>query len=254
MISILCQTFKFSLDMLLVTEKSIIYNELVAGLLEEIKTVIEFVFKISIPQRQAKELAEEEEVEEKDSNVLTKYFLQLPFNSDWQRGYQMHLSKRTLLLCLANNVTVLSGYEDNEFTLEVLYGKRRSGFFGVKLQERLAGFLPQGSEKLLSLAWDLVNRVLPAFDETLDFEASIEETRELDWYKAKVGKFANLTSKGRIARLGEHDGLDLLLCFSILLLLKSEAASDDKEKEDLVTNAMSMILPVVSCFGMPDFC
>jgi hypothetical protein len=301
MIEILKQTFEFAVMCLLDSKTNPKKDgPIISQLLKEMEAVVQFIFKIETREqstaaaiskmRRKRAVAYHKEKDKDDSttsgldkasssdkdknenNTETSTnkedaikepisFHSFPLEGNWQKGYQRELSKRTLLMCLANNVTVFSGYEDNEFTLEILYRKRASGFFGVKLWERYAGYLPSGSEQLLSKVWHLIaedrDDLFSASEDTdekddevtdplLDFDAELERVRESEWFLAKTGKFINLTKKGRIARLGEHDGLDLLLCFTLLLLLKARVTENPKDRDELVKNAMSMALPVVS--------
>lgn len=165
----------------------------------------------------------------------------LPFH--WQTGFHEKVSLRTFNLCVACCVSAFSGWEPSEFNLDQLRSSD-GNMFGVTLEgPTVGGFLPNNLASLVAEQWEYISSILPNL-ETLPFQKYLQEREQLDWYQRVMRNIGKQASKCKIAFYGEEDGIHALLSFSLLCLLVAEESEGD-ERDELLKNAFSVLLPMV---------
>ena len=166
----------------------------------------------------------------------------LPFN--WQSSFHEKVSLRTFNLCVACCVSAFSGWEPSEFNLDQLRSSD-GNMFGVTLEgPTVAGFLPNNVASSVAEQWEYISSILPNL-ETLPFQMHLEERTQMDWYQRVMRNIGKLSDKCKIAFYGEEDGIQALLSFSMLCLLAAKESNGD-ERDELLKNSFSVLLPMVS--------
>ena len=164
-----------------------------------------------------------------------------PLPSSWQTSFQEKLSLRAYNLCVGCCVSSFSGWESSEFNLEQL-SSSDVNFFGVSVDGPfVAGFLPQRVASSIAEQWDCIQSILPDL-EVLPFEARLDERQKMSWYQ-KVMRNKQSIDSSKISLYGEADGVRALLSFSMLCLIAAKE-SEGNEREELIRNSMSVLLPM----------
>jgi len=81
--------------------------------------------------------------------------------------------------------------------------------------------------------------------EELPFALLLNERRKMDWYERVMRNFEKQSTKCKTAFYGEEDGIRALLSYSMLCLLAAEQSGGD-ERDELLKNSFSVLLPMVS--------
>lgn len=164
----------------------------------------------------------------------------LPFS--WQNSFHEKLSLRAYNLCVACCVSFFSGWEPSEFNLDVLRSSDVN-FFGVTLEgPSVAGFLPHEVASTIGKQWELISTLVNNM-EVLPYELHLDERTKISWYE-KAMKIIEKQSIGSIPSFKEDDGLKALLSFSKLCLLSAAQSSEGNEKDELLKQSFSILLPV----------
>ncbi|KAI2511093.1 hypothetical protein MHU86_3405 [Fragilaria crotonensis] len=167
-------------------------------------------------------------------------WLSFPFSSSWQDDCTRSLSLRVHNLCVANSVALFSGWEENEFTLDLMKRKRKNNYFGITLNEgRIVGYLDADSSRRLAEAWLAAAGVVGT---TIDVADSI---RKAAIFLHDDNHVARPPIDGEdIAIYGEKDALAVFLEYAKRCLLVASATTSKIEQSNMIQIAMSVLLPV----------
>lgn len=172
--------------------------------------------------------------------------LSFPIDASWQPNEYRTLSIRAYNLSVGCNVSLFSGWENEEFTLKLLRRRYGHRHFGVHIRERrIAGCLPSVVEEELVQQWNKLGELEPAFP-VLNVAEKLSHVKQLEWYRKEIEIREESGDGVAMASFGEDDALEILLRFSALCL--HQAAS---EKDRTISNrscqlALSVLIPVVS--------
>jgi hypothetical protein len=175
----------------------------------------------------------------------------VPFPTYWLSPIQERLVLRTYNLCIATNVSLFSGWEDQEFSLRLLRHRDVDNFFGLTMaDDSVSGYLGPCIERELSDQWDALNSQLP---ETcaFDFQARLEALKQTQWYTENKERHA-LHRSSSIASYGEDSGLLLLLSLSRACLLFAADLDEASHKDKLLFTSLSILLPMSQFSLNPD--
>lgn len=163
---------------------------------------------------------------------------EFPISSDWQTKEERDMSISAYNLTVACSVTSFSGFEAEEFNLNLL--KRNAGgtsYFGVSMNEgRVSGSINAEVEERLQQIWTNAGRRLPVVG-TFDLSHFLAEAKKSSWFDL-AGPRQDL-----IARYGESYVLSMLLDFADLCMLLTSNA--DSKNEAPLRLVLSTTLPVV---------
>ncbi len=141
-------------------------------------------------------------------------------------------------------MSLFSGWEPNEFTLQLLRRRHGHKHFGVHLREnRVTGYLSPSLEEEIARQWDQVRKILPSFPD-IKFRDRINEVKELDWYKGEVTERERTLEGCAIARYGEEDAEGFFLAFSALCLHLATSEESSHVTNRLLHASLSILLPV----------
>jgi hypothetical protein len=169
-------------------------------------------------------------------------WLSFPFSSSWQDNITRSLSLRVHNLCVANSVALFSGWEENEFTLDLMKRKRKNNYFGITLNEgRIVGYLDADSSSRLAEAWLAADAVV---ETTIDVVGSLRKAAS---FLHDDNHVARPPIDGEeIAVYGEKDALAVFLEYAKRCLLVASASNSKFEQSNMIKIAMSVLLPIVS--------
>jgi hypothetical protein len=173
---------------------------------------------------------------------------QLPFSSSWLTPELRLLALRSFNLCLATNVSLFSGWEEDEFNVRLLRNGRVPHFFGATIVDtQIVGFMSEETEKLLSSQWQLVDRLFPS---TFKFDHELSILHSTYWYEEGKERLESAKMKQKISCFGEEHGLSVLLSFSYSCL---RLAIDCKHPNPVSPfTALSILIPITQyCLGIP---
>jgi hypothetical protein len=174
----------------------------------------------------------------------SKQWTELPIRSDWQTPVQQNLSRRAFNLLIANRVPHFSGWESDEFKLNLMKRGSNNGHVCVDLQgERVTGCLPPTVEVELADQWKKLGTLLPELP-NFDFDANLVTAKSSSWY-ADVIKHVE-ESNDPASVYGEDNGFTLVLSLSRLCLDAASLAASNAVKDALIQLAVCVIFPVVS--------
>lgn len=169
-----------------------------------------------------------------------------PVNASWQPREYRTLSIRSYNLSVGCNITLFSGWENEEFTLKLL--KRRYGnrHFGVHIRDRrIAGCLPSAIEEELMRQWSRLAELEPAFP-VLNIGEKFFHVKRSDWYIKETKARDEAGTRVPIANYGENEALEILLGFSALCLHQAASETDKTISNQCHQLALSVLLPTVS--------
>ena len=167
----------------------------------------------------------------------------LPFSSSWQNEKLRSLSLRMHNLCVANSVALFAGWEDTEFSLDLMQRKGKNKYFGITLNEgRVIGHLLADSARHLADAWLVAESVVGV---KIDFVARLDKATTF----LEKGNHVAPPPKGGgdVAIYGEKDALTIFIkyaqqCFVVASTLEVSSAT----RNELIETGMSLLLPIVS--------
>lgn len=172
----------------------------------------------------------------------TLQFLQqwttVPVTSDWQTEEEREISIRAYNLVVACCVTNFSGYERDEFHLNLL--KRKPGgtsYFGISMHEgRVSGSINEDVAMKVRKLWTMLRRHAP-FAASLDLSTALELAKESEWFDTSG------PDQNSVARYAENSALMLLLDYCDICV--SLAATANHKDEKPFRLALSTVLPLV---------
>ena len=182
------------------------------------------------------------------SSLLSESWRYFPIPSKWQSDEHAAMSRSAYNLSIASAVSSFSGWEKDEFTLDLLKRSRKDTFFGIHLQgKKVAGFLNSNRERHLSNLWNLIETLIPTLT-SLDFENGVSNAKKVDWYKKAMENLENNFKDESIATFGEDSALNILFIFAHIALLLAKQEDDDVKEDALIKHALSIVLPPVCKF------
>ncbi|GKY95516.1 hypothetical protein MPSEU_000513300 [Mayamaea pseudoterrestris] len=163
-------------------------------------------------------------------------------SSSWLSDAGKQLALRMYNICVANNVSFFSGWEDQPFNLALIRRKVGLNHFGITITDGLVfGKVSGEVEDELILQWDLIKEWFPDLasnfrDQVLQLRGNIAYTRgRLAHEKAIREKV--------VAEFGETETLHLLLHFSRMCLLRARHMVVPLQKGFILTS-LSIVLPL----------
>jgi hypothetical protein len=179
--------------------------------------------------------------EPQDESLTNPEWITLPLPSSWQKDRDQLLSLRAYNLCVANSVSLFSGWEKIEFNLDLMQRKRKDNYFGITLREgRIIGHLPSDLKQQVSEAWLLVKEATG-----LDYNFSESHKKALDYLINENQLTFPKDIEATIAAYGERVALNFLVDYA-KLCLKVVSGGTLASNSRLIRSAMSCLLPVVS--------
>jgi hypothetical protein len=160
----------------------------------------------------------------------SKQWTDFPIQSDWQNEAQQNVSKRVFNLAIGCCVSNFSGWENDEFNVDI-HG------------ERVTGYLPPTVEAELADQWKKLGILLPELP-NFDFDANLVTVKSSSWYTQVMKNIDE--SSYPVSMYGDEDGLSLFLSLSRLCLDAASSAASDTVKDTLIHLAVSVIIPLVS--------
>lgn len=174
----------------------------------------------------------------------SKQWTDFPIQSDWQNEAQHNVSKRVFNLAIGCSVSNFSGWETDEFNLDLMKRGSSNRHFCVDIHgERVTGYLSPTVEAELADQWKKLGTLLPELP-NFDFDANLVTAKSSSWY-TKVMKSVDEINDP-VSMYGEEDGFSLFLSLSRLCLKAAISAASDTEKDALIQLAISVIIPLVS--------
>lgn len=181
---------------------------------------------------------------DESTEAYSKQWTKLPIRSDWQNPAQQNLSRRAFNLVIACSVPNFSGWETDEFKLDLMKRGTNNQHVCVDLHgERVTGCLSPTVEAELADQWKKLGPLLPDLAH-FDFDANLVTAKSSSWY-SEVMKHVKENSDPA-AVYGEDDGFTLVLSLSRLCLDAASSAASNASKSALIQLAVCVILPVVS--------
>ncbi len=178
--------------------------------------------------------------------VLSENWRHFPIPSSWQSDEHMIMSRSAYNLCVSCSVSSFSGWEREEFTLNLLRKNRKDTFFGVNITgKHVAGWLNKDAESYLSEMWKNVEVLIPGLS-SLDFDNAAANAKKVDWYIQAVESLDSKFKDVPIATHGEDSALNILFIFAHTALLLALKEQDKGKRDALLKHTISIILPSVS--------
>ena len=179
------------------------------------------------------------------SSLMTECWRYFPIPSSWQTDDHSIMSRSAYNLCVGCSVSSFSGWEKDEFTLNLMKKGRKETFFGVHVQgTQVAGYVSNENEARLSTQWKVIEKLVPTLC-SLDFDNAAANAKKSEWCKKSMENLESHFKDVSIACYGEDSALNVLLGFAHVALLIAEDEEDEIKSEGLLKNALSVILPVV---------
>ena len=208
------------------------------NLLSKLRTALSAICQTSIPNH--------ENVSAVTSSMLPESWKEYPIPCEWQNDAHRDISARAFNLCIGYTVSAFSGWEKEEFELELLRKRRGPNYFGVKVQGmQVAGYLNASNELELANQWALIEKIIPSL-ESLSFEDKLAKAKKADWLLESMKKLKNQYQSEKVAVFGEDHAINLLLNYSKLCLLVASEEKEALKEESLLKQSLSIILPMVS--------
>lgn len=186
-----------------------------------------------------------------DAENPFKDWTNFPVATGWQSMSEELLSKRLYNILIGCLVWNFSGWEMEEFNLDLMRaGKRKGQPFGLNITgERVTGYLSPSTEAELVNQWEQVVKLLPQFS-GFDFKASLDAAKSSSWYKEVVDEMEK--SHELLSAYGEKDAFELFVTLSRMCLEAANSAPADGMKfYALIKLALSVVLPLVrNCWPM----
>eukprot|EP00536_Pseudo-nitzschia_multiseries_P002867 jgi/Psemu1/252068/estExt_Genewise1Plus.C_400030 len=184
------------------------------------------------------------DVEEKDMSILEES-ITFPVTSSWQPTEFRMLSVCTYNFAVACNVSLFSGWENEEFTMKVL--RKRQGqlrHFGVHIgDKRLSGCLPDTVQNELNRQWKLLAKMQPTYP-ILDFEEKMKVVKQSEWFQSETKTREKSLRHAPIASYAEEDALLIFLGYAAMCTHLSRAETDKKVSARPQQMALSILLPL----------
>jgi hypothetical protein len=169
-------------------------------------------------------------------------FSSFPLPSSWQDEELRLLSTRAHNLCVASSVTNFSGWESEEFNLDLLQRKGRSNYFGISLNDgRVLGHISVELAKGLSEIWSTASSAVGV---EIDFAGSLEKASTFLMEDCHVEPLPN---NDDVATYGENHTLFVLVDYARLCFekaLTTDATAGERTKSTQL--GLSLLLPIVS--------
>lgn len=168
--------------------------------------------------------------------------------SSWQSVQKKAISLRCYNLCIGANATHFSGWEKDEFCVDLMKtGSSGSSYFGVRIHDgKVAGVLPAAVEDELVYQWDIMTELFPE-TRSFGFKGRLRSTKDQSWYQDTKQQRLNMLEREKIANDGEIDGLTIFLSYSRASLLAAKSPNlNSKERLRLLSSSLSVLLPMVS--------
>ena len=184
----------------------------------------------------------------------------LPLSSKWQSAAHKNLSRRAFNLCVGYAVTSsnLAWRPDGSFLLDaIMKAAGDSNFVGISLsydetsRAWVCGILPEKVELELALQLQILqSESLVEASISDEFSAAFQTIKETDWYSRATDKLQRQGGREILSRGGEEAGIILLLLLSrsYLTVAKELDPKGSLKKQNMVKMALSILLPIVSCF------
>ena len=174
----------------------------------------------------------------------SKDWAEFPIKSGWQNVSHELISKRLYNLAVGSSVSNFSGWEMDEFNLDLLRGSNKTQHFGVNISgERVTGYISPSMEAELVDQWQQIAKLLPQFSD-FDFKSNLDSAKSSSWYKEVVEDIDK--NADSLSLYGEKDALPLFLTLSQLCLKATSSTECVAVKQALIKLALSVILPLVS--------
>lgn len=174
-----------------------------------------------------------------------------PIKAGWQNVSHELISKRIYNLVIACLVSRFSGWEMDEFHLDLLRSTIKESHFGVNISAvRVRGPLSPDVEAELTDQWNQIAKYLPQSSD-FDFQAKLHSAKSSSWYKEVMGDVGESR-----ASYGERDAFDLFRTLSRLCLKAADSTTDSATRNAFLKLALSVVLPLVSTmvdFETPSF-
>lgn len=171
----------------------------------------------------------------------------LPIKAGWQSISHELISKRTYNLAIACQVSNFSGWEIDEFHLDMIRSTNKENRFCVDIgDQRMRGPLTPDVEADLSNQWNVITGLVPQFTD-FDFQAHLESAKSSSWYKKVVQDVGESMSA-----YGEKDAFQLFRTLSRLCLNAANSAKDIATRNSFLKLSLSVVLPLVSF--IPEMC
>lgn len=166
-----------------------------------------------------------------------------PIKADWQNISHTLISKRLYNITIGCLVSHFSGWEVDEFSLDLLRTSQKDRHFAVNIRgERVTGCLSPSTEADLANQWAQVSELVPQFA-SFDFRTHLDKAKASSWYKETIeGVNANVES---LSSYGEKSAFELFLTMSRLCLQAARVTESSAKKNALIKLALSVILPLV---------
>mmetsp|Transcript_56654 Transcript_56654/g.84270 ORF Transcript_56654/g.84270 Transcript_56654/m.84270 type:complete len:1109 (+) Transcript_56654:520-3846(+) len=241
MLNILSSAFNLTIDCAIASD-CLSKTDVISELLMKVRHVV---------YRLCKEMkADTNENSTADKSALDSW-KKFPLPCDWQSAFHRALSIRLLNLCIGSIVSSFSGWEKEEFTLNLMKRREDSNYFGVKVRGmQVAGHANSEEEVELSQQWAIATKLLPVLKK-FDFQGYLTKFKASDWYKESSSQFEEIQKKHKVSVYGENSGIKILLCFSRLCLATAENEKGIA-KEESIKCALSIILPFSQfCLDQP---
>lgn len=180
----------------------------------------------------------------------TDDLVNLPFGSAWLSPELKRLAVRSFNLCVANNVSLFSGWEIDEFSIRLMRNGLIPNVFGITISDgKVMGYSSTETEETLSRQWRLIKKLLPPTF-TYSFDNLLADFQQTPAYRESKEKLESAKEKQLIACYGEDKGLSVMLSFSHACLLLASGTSDENLRKSLPFISLSILIPVSEfCLG-----
>jgi hypothetical protein len=169
-------------------------------------------------------------------------FSSLPLPSSWQDEELRLLSTLAHNLCVASSVTNFSGWESEEFNLDLLQRKGRSSYFGISLNDgRVLGHISVELAKGIREIWIAASSAVGV---EMDFAGNLEKAST---FLVNDSNVEPLPNNDDVATYGESHALFVLMDYARLCFeraLATDATAAERTKSTQV--GLSLLLPIVS--------
>lgn len=169
-------------------------------------------------------------------------WLSFPFSSSWQDSHTRSLSLLVHNLCVANSVALFSGWEEKEFTLDLMRRERKNNYFGITLNAgRIVGYLDADIANRLADTWIVASTIVGTAIDVVDSLGKAVTFLQVENHVAPPPDNGD-----DVAIYGEKDALAIFIEYAKRCLVIASASNSTKERSELIKIAMSVLLPIVS--------
>jgi len=160
------------------------------------------------------------------------------------------LSTRAYNLSVACNISIFSGWENEEFNYNAF--KRKCGgadkHYGVYVRwKRVVGFLSSFLEDELERQWTEFEQLEPSAPK-LNFADKLNKLKEMEFVQSEMESRMNSFGGSVLDNFAESEALEILLAYSALCLRLSRSETDKKMANQYKQLSLSILLP------MSQFC